>query len=382
MSAAAAITGIHEGPLDNQGRPCIEIAALCAAGAVADAGLDLADVDGVLAALPFEEPSMMFASQVADALGLEPAYVETACFGGASPAMMVPRAVRAIQAGLCDAVVVTAASNRASKLGRAGSIAALRDVLDPAFEVPYGAFVPPVYALTASRCMHELGIDERQLAAVAVTQRTHAASHPAAAMRDPISIDDVLASPVIASPLHKLDCCLVTDFGGAVVVASAERARRSPHPPIWILGAGEAHDRLTTAAIPDLTVRGAGRSGAAAFAQAGIAPGDVDLACLYDSFTITVLLTLENLGLTGRGEAGPAMERGELAVGGRLPVNPNGGMLSYRTGGISHVVEAVEQLRGTARGLQVDGAETAVVHGIGGTMSSHCTLVLGRSPAR
>lgn len=381
MSSAAAIIGIHEGPLDNQGSPCVDIAARSAAAAVRDAGLTLGDVDGVLACLPFEEPSMMFASEVADALGVEPAYAETVCFGGASPAMMVPRAVRAIQSGVAEVLVLTAASHRASRTGQAAITAALRDVLSAEFEVPYGAFVPPVYALTATRCMHELGITERQLAAVAVTQRTHATAHPGAAMRDPLDIGTVLASPVIASPLHRYDCCLVTDFGGALLVTSADRALAGPAPPVWICGVGEAHDRLGTANIPDLTRRGGERSGAAAFGQAGIAPRDVDVACLYDSFTITVLLTLENLGLCGRGEAGPAAERGDLAVGGPLPVNPNGGMLSYRTGGISHVIEGVEQLRGTAKGLQVESARHAVVHGIGGAMSSHCTLVLGAEAA-
>lgn len=376
MTAVAAITGVHEGPLDNQGRACVDIAAVCAARAVADAGLRLADVDGVLAAFPFEEPSMMFAAEVADVLGLEPAYAETVCFGGASPAMMVPRAVRAIQSGICEVLVLTAGGNRASKAGQATILAGLREVLSPEFEVPYGAFIPPVYALTARRCMHDLGITERQMAAVAVTQREHAAAHPAAAMRTPLDIDAVLGSPVIASPLHRYDCCLVTDFGGAVVVMSAERAARAGGTPVWILGVGEAHDRLGTPNIPDLTRRGGARSGAAAFRQAGIGPADIDVACLYDSFTITVLLTLENLGLCGRGEAGPAAERGDLRVGGRLPVNPNGGMLSYRTGGISHLIEGVEQLRGTAKGLQVDGARRAVVHGIGGAMSSHATVVL------
>jgi acetyl-CoA acetyltransferase len=381
VTGLAAIAGVYEGPLDNQGRPCVQIAALCAAGAVRDAGLEMTEVDGVLAALPFEEPSMMFAAEVADALGLEPAYAETVCFGGASPAMMVPRAVRAINAGLCEVLVLTSASNRASKLGRAGSIAALRDVLSAEFEVPYGAFIPPVYALTARRCMHELGITERQMAAVAATQRGHAAAHPGAAMREPLEIDEVLSSPMIATPLRKLDCCLVTDFGGSIVVTSATRAGCGGQRPAWILGVGEAHDRLSTSNVRDLTRRGSAKSGAAAFAEAGIRPCEVDLACLYDSFTITVLLTLENLGLCARGKAGAAMERGEFSASGRLPINTNGGMLSYRTGGISHIVEAVEQIRGSARGMQVSDVETAVVHGIGGAMSSHCTLVLGKEAA-
>ena len=378
LNSPAAIVGVYDGPLDNAGRPCVEIAALSAVGAVRDAGLELADVDGILAALPFEEPSMMFGSEVANALGLEPAYAETVCFGGASPAMMVPRAVRAIQAGLCEVVVLVAASNRASKLGRAGSIAALRDVLSPEFEVPSGAFVPPVYALTATRYLYEFGATERHLASVAVMQRAHAAAHPRAAMRAPLDVEAVLASPVIASPLHRLDCCLVTDLGGAVLVTSADRATRSPHPPAWILGCGESHDRLSTANAHELTARGARTSGAAAFEEASLGPDDIDLACLYDSFTITVLLTLEDLGFCPKGEAGERVARGEFNAEGRLPVNPNGGMLSYRTGGISHLIEGVEQLRGQALGKRVADAERLVVHGIGGAMSAHCTVVLGK----
>ena len=379
MKRGAYIVGYHEGPLDNAARSCRETAAVVAREALADAGLSLGDVDGVLAAYAWEEPSIMFASELADYLGTTPSYAETVCFGGASPAMMIARAARAIEQGLCEVVVVAAASNRASKVGRAGAIAALRDVLSPEFVVPYGAFIPPVYALTATRYMHELGVTPEQLAAVAVTQREHACLHPAAARRDPISVDDVLDSPVIASPLHLLDCCLVTDFGAAVVLTSAAGARSATSPTVRVLGTGEAHDRLTTSEVGDLTHRGGSLSAARALREAGASIEDVDFVELYDSFTITVLLTLEDLGFCRRGDAGARAAEGAFRFDGELPLNTNGGMLSYRTGGLSHVIEAVAQLRGTPLGVRLNAPEIALVHGIGGVLSAHCTLVLAAS---
>jgi len=373
----ACIVGYHEGPLDNAGRSCREIAATVVREALADAGLSLGDVDGLLAGYAWEEPSVMFASEIADYLGTIPTYVETACFGGASPAMMIARAARAIEQSLCEVVVVAVASNRASKVGRAGAIAALRDVLSTEFEVPYGAFIPPVYALTATRYMHELGVTPEQLAAVAVTQREHASLHPGAARREPISVDDVLGSPVIASPLHLLDCCLVTDFGAAVVLTSAERARAASSPPVRVLGTGEVHDRLTTSEVGDLTRRGGMVSSARALSEAGISIEEVDFAELYDSFTITVLLTLEDIGFCRKGEAGRLAAEGAFRFDGELPLNTNGGMLSYRTGGLSHVIEAVAQLRGTPPGVRLEAPQIALVHGIGGVLSAHCTVVLG-----
>lgn len=373
----AMIVGICEGPLDAEARPCVDIAAACARGALQDAQLSMGDLDGVLAAYSWEEPSLMFASELASRLARTPRYVETVCFGGASSAMMVARAARAIESGIADVVVAAAASNRTSKLGRSRAIAALRDVLSPEFDIPYGAFIPPIYALTAARFLHEGRATQRQLAAVAVMQRRHAQLHPGAAKTSPLSIDDVLASPMIASPLHLLDCCLVTDFGGAVVLTSQERARTLDVPGVAVLGTGEAHDRVGTVDVHDLTSRGARLSGSRAFASSGLTPDDVDVAEVYDSFTITVLHTLEDLGLAQMGRAGALVEDGAFAIGGRLPLNTNGGMLSYRTGGISHVIEAVDQLRGTAGARQVAGASVALAHGIGGALSSHCTLLLG-----
>jgi acetyl-CoA acetyltransferase len=374
---SAVIAGIFEGALDQGGASCLEIGAAAAIGAIESAGLEAGQIDAVLAAYAWEEPSVMFAAQLADAVGIAASYAETVCFGGASPAMMVARAARAIDLGLCQAAVLIAASNRHSGIGRAAAISALRDVLSSEFEVPYGAFIPPVYALTATRYMYEWGVTCEQLAQIAVMQRRHAALTPGAARQTPITVRDVLDSPVISSPLHLLDCCLVTDFAGAVVMTTQALARRLGVPSVRVLGNGEAHGRISAAEVPQLTRRAGAASARAAFAQARLRPADIDVAQLYDSFTITVLATLEDLGFCPKGRGGELIEAGAFALGGDMPINTNGGMLSYRTGGISHVIEAVQQLRGAADARQVNGAATALVHGIGGPLSSHCTLVLG-----
>jgi acetyl-CoA acetyltransferase len=251
-------------------------------------------------------------------------------------------------------------------------------VLDPEFDVPYGAFVPTAYAMVASRYVAETGATTEELAAIAVIERHHASAHPGAKMRTPITVGDVVGSPVIATPLHLLECCLVTDFSGALVMTTSERADDLDGVPVSVWGEAEAHDRLSLVAGGDSTRRGAARSGPEALKRAGIGLSEVDLLELYDSFTITVALTLEDLGICGRGEAGVLAGSGELAADGRWPLNTNGGMLSYRTGGVSHVIEAVHQLRGTASGLQVDSPHVALVHGIGGVLSTHCSLVLGK----
>jgi acetyl-CoA acetyltransferase len=375
----AVVAGVFETGLDNSGKSCLEIGVAAAVSAIESCGLDVSHVDAVLAAYAWEEPSVMFASQLADALGVTPAYAETVCFGGASPAMMVARATRALGLGLCETAVLIAASNRQSKIGRSGAIAALRDVLSAEFEVPYGAFIPPVYALTATRYMFDWGVTSEHLAEIAVMQRQHAALAPGAARQTPINVQDVLASPMISSPLHLLDCCLLTDFGGAIVMTTEDRARGLDVEPVRVLGVGEAHGRTSTAEVRDVTRRDASISASAAFAQAGLTPADIDFAELYDSFTITVLCTIEDLGICAKGQAGELIKAGTFRLGGELPVNTNGGMLSYRTGGISHVIEAVHQLRRTAAGRQVANATTALVHGIGGPFSSHCTLLLGAS---
>ncbi|HEX8805263.1 MAG TPA: hypothetical protein VF743_13745, partial [Acidimicrobiales bacterium] len=249
------------------------------------------------------------------------------------------------------------------------------------WELPHGLRMPMgPYALAASRHMARYGTTSEQLARIAVSTREWAALNPRARYRDPITVDDVLASPLQAAPLHLLDCCLVTDGAGAFVMTSTERARDLARPPVAVLGAATGGTHSSVTEMPDLTVTGGAVSGPAAFATAGVKHGDVDLLMGYDSFTITALLHLEDLGFCPKGEGGAFVEDGKLGPGGSLPMNTNGGGLSYTHPGMYGMfllVEAVRQLRGECGERQVPGAEVAVAHGSGGVLSTMGTVVLG-----
>jgi acetyl-CoA acetyltransferase len=250
------------------------------------------------------------------------------------------------------------------------------------FQSPYGMTTVGSYALVAQLHRQRFGTTAEQLAEIAVTMRHHASLNPAAKMRQPITVDDVLASRMISDPLHLLDCCIISDGGGAVVVTSAARARDLPKKPVLLLGCGEAVAHQETGS-PDLFAIAARQSGKRAFGMAGVTPADVDLCTIYDSFTITVLATLENLGFCGIGEGGGFVEGGRIRLGGELPVNPDGGGLSNNhpgMRGIFLVIEAVKQLRGECDARQVAGARLACAHGTGGTLGvahSGATLILG-----
>ncbi|RYG87214.1 MAG: thiolase family protein, partial [Alphaproteobacteria bacterium] len=251
------------------------------------------------------------------------------------------------------------------------------------YERPFGPLIPAMYALAANRHMHEYGTTPEQLAEVAVTMRRHAGLNPNAQARDPITIDDVLNSKMIATPLHMLDCSLVSDGGGALVVSRADAARDMRRRPVELLGAGEGHLNEHIHQAPSLTTTGARISGARAFDMAGLTPREMDFAMLYDCFTITALLQLEDLGFCKAGEGGPFVANGGIGLGGRLPVNTHGGLLSHghpgRPGGIFHIIEAVRQLRGECGDRQVEAASLGLVHGNGGILSTHSTLILGRA---
>ncbi|MCB1262538.1 MAG: hypothetical protein KDB33_19415, partial [Acidimicrobiales bacterium] len=254
------------------------------------------------------------------------------------------------------------------------------------WELPFGMRTPMgAYALAASRHMAQYGTTSEQLAQIAVSTRRWAARNPRARLQELITIDEVLASPYEATPLHKLECCLVTDGAGAVVLTSAERARDLARPPVLVLGAGTSHTHSMISQMPDLTVTAGTVSGPAAFAQAGIGPDDVDVLETYDSFTITVLLALEDLGFCPKGDGGAFVADDPLGPGGSLPANTNGGGLAYTHPGMYGIfllVEAVRQLRGECGDRQVPGAEVAVAHGCGGVLSSTSTIVLGAEATR
>jgi acetyl-CoA acetyltransferase/uncharacterized OB-fold protein len=341
--------------------------------ALEDCGLDVSDVDGLCAAatqLP------MAPLDLGEQLGVRPRWTDGTQIGGSSFLAHLDHARSAIAAGMCEVVLIAYGSTQRS----VGRVTASVQELDP-FEAPYRPSMPvTAYALAASRHMHEFGTTSEQLAEVAVAARAWAARNPRAWSRDPLTIDDVLASPRVCDPFGVRDCCLVTDGGGAIVVTSAERARTLSRPPVHVLGAGVAHHHRHVSGMPALTTTAAVDSGARAFGEAGIGPAEVDVLQLYDAFTITPILFLEDLGFCAKGEGGPFVSGGRTAPGGAVPMNTNGGGLSYcHPGmyGLLALIEGVRQVRGACGERQVPGCDIALVHGNGGVLSSQATVILG-----
>ena len=386
LRGAAAIVGVADiasptGQLDQRGR-ALEVAMIRAA--LDDAGLTLDDVDGVCHA---GSPTAL-----AEFLGIQPRYVDGTVVGGSSYELHVEHAAAAIAAGLCEVVVSVYASNPRSDRRRPGSggfggggPGGGRPMgPNPAveWEIPFGLRMPMgAYALAASRHMAIYGTSAEQLAQIAVDTRAWATMNPSARFQEPITIQDVLDSPMIASPLHLLDCCLVTDGAGAFVMTSAERARDLGRPPVYVLGAATAGSHQMISQMPDLATTAGAVSGPAALRMAGVKTNDVDLLMGYDSFTITALLHLEDLGFCGKGEGGAFVEDGKLGPGGGpLAMNTNGGGLSYTHPGMYGMfllVEAARQLRGEAGQRQIPRHDIAVAHGSGGVLSTMGTVVLG-----
>ena len=357
-------------------RTSYQLQAQAAKAALEDAGLGLSDVDAVFSAGGDSwSPTM----GIAEYLGITPRWTDGTNVGGSSFDVHVGHAVTAIRAGHCEVALITYGStqrsSRSRTLARSGGVAG-----PPQFELIWGLPTPVgAYALAATRHMHQYGTTAEQLAEVAVATRKWAALNPKAYYRDPITIEDVLASPMISSPLHLLDCCLVTDGGGAVVVTSEAVAASIRSKPVWVIGHGEAHTHLTIASMPDLTVTPAALSGPVAMGMAGVGHEELDVVEIYDSFTITVIETLESLGFCAPGEGGAFVSRQRTAPGGDFPMNTNGGGLSYcHPGmyGIFLLIEATRQLRGERGDAQVPGARLALVNGTGGVLSSCSTLVL------
>lgn len=382
MSMNAYITGAYDTAVGElPGSSCMALHAEAAMGAVGDAGLKLSNIDGVLCAYSFTQPHLMLGSVFCEYLGIHPGTCFAIQAGGASACIMIMQAAALVASGQCSHVLVVTGDNRLTGMSRNGAVAALSEVGHPQFERPFGISVPAAYALVAQRYMHEYGITSEQLAAIAVEHRRHAGRHPKAHMRAPLSVEQVLASKKIADPLHMLDCCLISDGGAALIVSSREAAHDTRGKAVEILGAGQGHTHEHIVAAPSLVDYGCKASSAAAFARAGVRPSDVDVAQIYDSFTITLAVELESIGFFERGQAGAAAAAGELSLQGKLPCNTHGGLLSYghsgAAGGMFHAVEAVHQLRGNAQERQVDNARLAFLHGDGGILSAHCSLVLG-----
>jgi acetyl-CoA acetyltransferase len=378
LRGRAAIVGVAEsdelGRLPHKSSLALHMEA--AHNALADAGLKKSDVDAVFTS------GRNMASDVPEYLGIKPRVIGGTQVGGCSFILHVEHAMAAIHAGLCEVALITHGESGASRIAmpapRWGD-----DSTNTQFEVVWGTAGPPTgYGLLATRHMHQYGTTKTQLAEVAVATRKWAAMNPKAYARDPLTIDDVLASRMIAWPFNLLDCCLVTDGGGAAVVTSAARARDCAKAPVHVLGTGTCTTHQMVSQMPNYDRWDAAEvSGARAFAMAGVRHADIDVAEFYDAFTITPILALEALGFCARGEGGPFVSNQRTAPGGDFPMNTNGGGLSYtHTGmyGIFTIIEAVRQLRGECGPRQVAGAKTAICHGTGGIWSAAATMILSR----
>jgi acetyl-CoA acetyltransferase len=355
--------------------------------ALDDAGLRKDEVDGLASA----GYGGMHEVVLAEYLGLRPRWLESTSCGGSSFEFHAMHAFRAIEAGVVDTVAIVYGNNQLSASGRTlgtGGGGGGNRALMPhpmAYELPTGLTLVGAYALAAQRHMHEYGTTPEQLASIAVQVREHAARNPAAMYRDPITVDDVLGSRLVADPLHKLDCCVISDGGCCLVLTTEERARALRHPLVYVRGAAGAMTHHSIQGMPDLTRTAGAETGPRAFAEAGIRPSDVDTFQMYDSFTYTVLVCLEDLGFAPKGEGGAFAAEGNLRLGGALPTNTDGGGLSCTHPGMRGLFllcEATRQLRGGAGDSQVDGAEVAVAHGSGGWLSTMGTVVLGVEPTR
>jgi len=375
--AGAAIVGAAESDLGHvaEGLNSIDLMAQGIARALEDCGLALGDVDGLLCATTQSRTSGL---SLCEYLGISPAFIDSTILGGSSFMFHVAHALAAIELGLCQVAVIAYGSTQRSVGRRQASVREINP-----FETPFRPFLPSTaYALAASRHMHEFGTTREQLAAVAVAARQWALLNPAAWEKKPLSIAEVLAARMVSYPFTVRDICLVTDGGGAIVLTAPERAKSLKKPPIYVLGCGQAITHANISSMPDLTRTGALASGQAAYRMAGLGPRDIDVVELYDAFTINTILFLEDLGFCPKGEGGRFVEGGRIAPNGELPVNTNGGGLSYcHPGmyGLFLLIEAVRQVRGEAGARQVPGAATAIAHGNGGVLSSQSTIILGNA---
>lgn len=373
LAAATTRFGRHEG------RSALDLMAEAANAALAQSGLRRADIDGVLCGYATTFPHLMLATLLSEKLGLDPRYAHGMQMGGATGAAMVMLARELVRAGRCRRVLVMAGENRLTGQAVDASIQTLAQVGEADTEVPNGASVPAYYALLASAYMHRTGTRREDLAELAALMRRHAASHPHAHLNEAISVDQVLASRPIATPLHLLDCCPISDGAVALVVGADEG-------PVRISGAGQAHRHQHLSALRDILDTGAARALGQAYADAGIGPDQVDYLGIYDSFTITLAMLLEELGFAPRGGAADRARRGDFDAVGPLPLNTHGGLLSFGhsgvAGGMAHVAEAWTQLAGQAGSRQAGAPRCALVHADGGVLSAHVSLVLQAQEAR
>jgi len=386
IKGKAYIAGIYEHPTRKaDDKSVAQLHGEVAKGALEDAGLTKADVDGYFCA--GDAPGLGGLS-MADYMGLKLRHMDTTETGGSSYVIHVAHAAEAIAAGKCDVALITLAGRPRSEGMATGTAprAGGAGLPDAPFESPFGPATANMYAMAAMRHMYEFGTTSAQLAWIKVAASHHAQHNPHAMLREVVTVEDVVGSPMIADPLHRLDCCVISDGGGAIVVTRPEIVKGLKRPRVRVLGAGEAAKHQMGGKV-DLTYTGGVWSGPAAFAEAGVKPSDIKYVSIYDSFTITVLITLEDLGFCAKGQGGKFVSDGTLISGvGKLPFNTDGGGLCNNhpanRGGLTKVVEAVRQLRGEAHPrVQVKNCDVALAHGTGGSLGTRhgsATLIMER----
>jgi acetyl-CoA acetyltransferase len=359
-----------------EGRDTLALMSEPATMALAHAGLERGEVDGLLTGYSTTHPHLMLSTVFAEHFGLTPTYAHAIQLGGATGFGLVMLAHLLVEGGVARRILVVAGENRLTGQSRDSAIQTLAQVGHSAYEVPLGPTIPTYYGLVASRYMHEFGSSERDFAELAVLMRANAVRTPGAQLRDPIKVEDVLASKPIAAPLKLMDCCPVSDGGAAFIVEREDTGRSG----VRIIGTAQTHMHQHVTAAASLTAFGAGDCTARALTQAGVALSDIRYAGIYDSFTVTLAILLEEIGLAPRGGAGSLAREGHFSPDGAMPLNTHGGLLSYGhcgvAGAMAHLVETVRQMRGEAGERQIQRPSLALLHGDGGVLSSHVSLVV------
>jgi acetyl-CoA acetyltransferase len=383
LRGQVAIIGIGLSPVGKvPGRSPLWLAAAAAKEALADAGIQKSEIDGVLASPAMAAQFHRFSVAFSEYFGVQPTFSNTLQVSGATAATMFNIAAAAIHGGLAETVLVVGGDSLLSGLTPELALRSLTESRDQQYEMPFGIPVANTFAMTAHRHMKEFGTTPEQLARVAVTQRQHAARTPGAQQTAPITVEDVLNSKMVTTPYRKLDCSLISDGGAAFVLTSAERAKAlGIEKPIYILGGGECYTHEHIFLMPSLTTTGAVQSSGKAYAMAGYGPKDMHTAGVYDCFTGTVIMMLEDLGFCPKGEGGRFVADGQMTYGGQIPSNTHGGLLSFAHSGIPgslfHFYEVVAQLRGECGERQVTGAELGLVHSLGAGFATNATTILG-----
>lgn len=364
------------------GRSPLALAADATRVALADAGIGKHEVDGVLACSAFASPFHRFSVALGEYIGIQPTFSNTLQVSGATAATLFNIAAAAIAGGLAETVLVVGGDSLLSGLSPDLALRSMSESRDQQYEMPFGIPVANTFAMTAHRHMKEFGTTAEQFARVAVIHREHARRTPGAQMTAPLTVDDVLSSGWVTTPYHKLDCSLISDGAAAFIVTTAERARAvAKAKPVYILGGGECYTHEHIFLMPTLTTTGAVRSSAKAYAMAGCTPAEIDVAGVYDCFTGTVIMMLEDLGFCPKGEGGGFVDDRQITYGGAIPCNTHGGLLSFAhsgmPGSLFHFHEVVQQLRGACGERQVPGAELGLVHSLGAGFATHATTILG-----